>query len=118
MAPAKPPLPTPRYFSFQPATGIQTSKRISESLVGRITPATRQNSGRPSIGFPYGGVYVPAETDAAVVMVVSGSLAEERPAQSAASAGRVRRSAGMTLMVIVRMTTSDPITHARIVIGR
>src|SRR5271165_5691085 len=44
-------------------------------------------------------------------MVVSGSLALDRLAQSAASAGRARRSAGTTLMVIVRMTTSDPITR-------
>ena len=38
MEPANPPLPTPRKRLFQSFSGSQTSKRISESAVGRSTP--------------------------------------------------------------------------------
>jgi hypothetical protein len=34
MLPPKPPFPTPKYFPFQPAIGIQTSNSTWESLDG------------------------------------------------------------------------------------
>lgn len=80
MAPAKPPLPMPWNFPFQPAAGIHTSNSIWESLVGRITPTTLQNAGRRSRGVPSGGVNVP-EVLTAMVIVVSGSRRFERLSQ-------------------------------------
>ena len=47
MVPAHPPLPTPASLPFHFSNGIHTSKRICDSLVGAITPATRQNGGSP-----------------------------------------------------------------------
>ena len=47
MEPAQPPLPDWRYLPFQPETGSQTSRPISESLVGRATTLTAQWAGTP-----------------------------------------------------------------------
>lgn len=59
--PAQPPLPTPENLPFQPSSGNHTSKRICESGVGAIVPATRQKGGRLPIAFvPPGGVNEPA----------------------------------------------------------
>src|SRR5439155_2401411 len=55
-----------RNLPFQPSVGIHTSKRMSESLVGRIDPATRQAV------VTIAGLKVPAGTTVAVVIVVSG----------------------------------------------
>ena len=51
---------------------------MSESLVGVIEPATRQNAGRAEKVVPSGAVNGPAGTETAAVMVVLGS---ERPAR-------------------------------------
>jgi hypothetical protein len=77
MLPANPPLPTPRYFPFQTDAGSHTSNSMCESLVGWITPCTRQKAGRafqaasagPFGGAP-GGVKAPAATTWAAVKVV------------------------------------------------
>src|ERR1700686_2340540 len=87
MEPANPPFPALRNFPFQSETGSQTSKRMYESLVGRITPATRQNAGRLLRVLPKGGTNFPAGAERATVRVVSGSLVFSRVAQSAARAG-------------------------------
>ena len=47
--PANPPLPTCSYLPFQ-SEGSQTSNRMSESLVGLATPATRQKAGKAALG--------------------------------------------------------------------
>src|SRR5579863_2897850 len=99
MEPAKPPLPTLRNLPFQSEAGNQTSKRISESAGGRITPARRQNAGSLSRGLPDGGVNLPAGTACAVVTVVFGSFAVLRLAQSAAWPARAdaaRRTGSIT----------------------
>ena len=85
--PAKPPLPTPWSFRFQPAAGIHTSISICESLVGRMTPATRQNAGRPVSGLSAGGLKVPDVTASAVVIVACGSRRLARLSQVRAGAG-------------------------------
>src|ERR1700683_4563194 len=87
MEPANPPFPALSSFHFQPEAGSHTSKRIVECLAGRITPATRQNAGTFSMGRPLGGLNFPAGIDCAILMVVSGSFALDREAQSAANAG-------------------------------
>src|SRR5438552_4185446 len=57
-----------------------------ESLVGLITPATRQNAGRPGIGAPVGGANVPAGIAVAIVIVVYGNANAARLSQSSALA--------------------------------
>src|SRR5258705_7205118 len=100
MEPANPPFPALRNFPFQPETGNQTSKRIYESLVGRITPATRQNAGSLSTGRPYGGMNFPAGADCATVRAVSGSFVFNRVSQSAASEGSAPAVAIRTMTAI------------------
>ena len=74
MLPAQPPLPTPENLPFQFCSGSHTSKRMCESLVGAISPATRQNGGRLVIAFlDPGGVNDPLVTASAVRIVVFGS---------------------------------------------
>src|SRR5579871_1944990 len=73
MTPAYPPFPSPWNLPFQPAAGIHTSNRISESGAGLMAPATRQNAGRLLNFFAPAGVKSPAGTLSAVVMVVAGS---------------------------------------------
>src|SRR3954465_2800071 len=51
MTPAHPPFPTSANLPFQLSTGSQTSNRMSDSGVGLIVPATRQNGGRLFIAF-------------------------------------------------------------------
>ena len=51
MVPAHPPLPTPANLPFHFSSGIHTSKRMCDSRVGAITPATRQNGGSPVMAF-------------------------------------------------------------------
>src|SRR5262245_1514362 len=90
MNPAKPPLPCPRYFPFQPVSGIQTSILISESLAGLMVACTRQNAGRflteAGGALAPGGTNCPAATCCAEVMVVSGSLSAARLSQEAGAA--------------------------------
>src|SRR5262245_46598384 len=81
MLPAKPPLPTPRKFPFQPSMGSQTSNLISESLVGLITPTTLRKAGKllkgsvpGSTNVPAGGLNAPAATVSTDTIVVLGSL--------------------------------------------
>src|SRR5260221_14559596 len=103
MEPAQTPLPPPTNLPFQPASGIHTSKRISESAVGRIVPAIRQNAGSAAkfvdgpTGPPpaAGSLSAPAGTSAASVMVVLGSFSSwESAAQDvAACAGVATRKA-------------------------
>src|SRR5579859_1271984 len=99
MAPAKPPLPTPRERLFQLSPGSQTSKRIAESDVGCMMPATRQKAGRLCMGAWRPSIFrSPDVTDWARVMVVSASLRSLRAAQSAArreEEGRMSRHARM-----------------------
>src|SRR5438552_18490507 len=72
MLPAQPPLPTPENRPFQFCNGSHTSKRMCESLVGAISPATRQNGGRVVIALlDPGGVNDPVVTAWAAVIVVS-----------------------------------------------
>src|ERR1019366_3516008 len=74
IAPAKPPLPVPSNFPFQPEFGIHTSKRMFESAAGLMTPVTLQKAGRLTTGLPPGGVGLPAGTGTALVMDASGSV--------------------------------------------
>src|SRR5215475_8553778 len=76
----------PWNLPFQFALGIQTSNLISESLVGLITPATRQNAGKSLYGVaePVGGANAPAATDCAAVIVVLGSFNSASPSHVAA----------------------------------
>src|SRR5271166_3602497 len=49
--PAKPPLPMAAYLPFQALSGgSQTSKAMSESAVGLMTPCTRQNGALIAVG--------------------------------------------------------------------
>lgn len=74
MEPAKPPLPAPRSRPFQFCKGSQISKRMAESLVGRMIPVTRQNGGSPvKEGRDSMMVIVPEATCSARVMVVFSS---------------------------------------------
>src|SRR5579862_3862897 len=96
MTPAQPPLPTAWNLPFQPLVGSQTSTLISESLVGLMVAATRQNSGRSPKGFvpsrlacpSFGTESWPAGTTRAIVMVVSGNASDARLSHEAANAGR------------------------------
>ena len=88
--PARTPLPTPRYWPFQPEVGIQTSILMSESLDGFTCAVTRQKAGTflKSRG-PYaaGSVNAPACTTWANVIVVSGSASVARLSQVAEANG-------------------------------
>src|SRR4029077_10334544 len=95
MDPANPPLPSPRYLPFHPASGSHTSILISESLAGLSVAVTRQNAGRflvaaagmPKVG---GGTNAPASTGCAKVIVVSGSFNAARLSQVAAMTGTLQ----------------------------
>src|SRR5215831_16861427 len=97
MLPAKPPLPTPWYLPFQPATGIHTSILMSESLAGLISAVTRQRAGASlntaGFGAGLGSSNAPAATTCADVMVVSGSLRALKLSHVEASTGDVPRTA-------------------------
>src|SRR5258707_15674117 len=96
MLPLQPPLPLASYFRFQFDAGSHSSTWMSESLVGLIVMATRQNAGRlakpPPLPLPLAAASVnsPAPMDAAMVMVVSCSLRDARLSQVAAFAAGVR----------------------------
>src|SRR5262245_4825427 len=79
--PASPPLPTCCRRLFQSAFGSHTSNRMFESLVGRMTPVTRQDAGRLGNTSPEGKVNVPAGIDCVLVIVVSGKASEARSSQ-------------------------------------
>src|SRR5688572_2272681 len=83
MLPCHAPFPTPWNLPFHPVAGIQTSILISESLVGRIVAFTSQCAG--TVGPPRAPGA--AATDAADVIVVSGSFSVARLSQGAAMAG-------------------------------
>src|ERR1017187_4038777 len=85
MTPAKPPLPTPSNFPFQPELGNHTSKRIFESGAGLMTPVTRQKAGRLAIGLPSGGVKLPLGTDTALAMDAPGHLRRASASQDVAA---------------------------------
>jgi hypothetical protein len=80
--------------------GIHTSKRISESGVGAITPATRQYGGRSVMAFVEpGSLNDPEVTVSAAVMVVFARCSSARPEHCAAGgvcagtpAGKERRT--------------------------
>jgi hypothetical protein len=81
---------------FQSDVGIHTSNLMSESLVGLISPTTRQKAGKLSKGGPgastgFGAVNVPAGWDFANTMVVSGSASVARLSQVAALADRTAK---------------------------
>src|SRR4051812_50177543 len=85
MTPAHPPFPTPANFPFQLSRGSQTSNRMSDSGVGLIVPATRQNGGRLFIAFVEPGtVNDPPVTAWAAVMDVFGGAAFARAVHAAA----------------------------------
>src|SRR5262245_45226725 len=74
MTPAHPPLPTCAYLVFHLSSGSHTSKRMSDSAVGLIVPAIRQNGGRLVIALvDPGGVNEPAVIASTAVMEVFGS---------------------------------------------
>src|SRR5262245_3575273 len=96
MTPAQPPLPTAWNLLFQFCAGNHTSTLMSESLVGLIVTATRQNSGRSLYGFaplppPAGGENWPAGTIWASVIVVSFRASFARLSHVAANAGAAIR---------------------------
>src|SRR5262245_16758274 len=101
MTPAQPPLPTAWNFPFQLLVGSHTSILMSESLVGLIVAATRQNSVSSLYGFAPrpppcrspGGVKCPAGTSCAAVTVVSFSASVARLSQEAADADVAGRNA-------------------------
>src|SRR5688572_14238820 len=85
MVPAQPPLPTPANFPFHLSSGSQTSKRICDSGVGAMTPATRQKGGRLPMTFvDPAGVNDPVLIASAVVIVVFGSGCRARLAHDSA----------------------------------
>src|SRR5215471_2969361 len=95
----------PMNLPFQPDTGIHTSNLMSESFVGLISPATRQNAGRLSKGGPgksmgFAVVNVPAGWDFAKTIVVWGSASVARLSQVAAHADRTAKAsvAGKAIM--------------------
>jgi hypothetical protein len=72
MLPQNPPQPSCSYFPLKlTPCGIQTSKLMTESVVGVAVPATRQNGGRPlfvvqpvlPVAQPGGVLNVPPVTD-------------------------------------------------------
>ena len=76
---------------FHPDAGIHSSNLMSESFVGLISAATRQNAGKLSSGRPgklpgLSGVNLPAASAFATVMVVLGSMSMARLSQVAAVA--------------------------------
>src|SRR6185295_19615046 len=92
--PAHTPFPTPTNLPFQSDAGIHTSKRMSESAVGRIVPVSRQNAGSrsyapggtggpPGAG-PGGGLNAPGATLCARVISVCASFRLASCSQSAA----------------------------------
>src|SRR6185436_8915134 len=102
MFPAQPPLPTACSLPFHPppppaTAGSQISILMSESLDGVSVAATRQNAGRSANGFAprprAGGVNAPAATVWADVIVVFGSLSDERLSHVAACADAATRIA-------------------------
>src|SRR5487761_741198 len=77
MVPARPPLPTPCSFPFQPSAGIHTSILTSETALGASVAVTRQKDGRSWIvGAPLAGVNAP-DTTAADIILVFGSERSE-----------------------------------------
>src|SRR5436309_9200579 len=101
ISPDQPPFPSPMNLPFQSVAGIQTSNLMSESFVGLISPATRQKAGKLSKGSPgastgFGGVNVPAGSDFARVIVVSGKVSAARLSQVAASADGGRKTHAAT----------------------
>ena len=105
MIPAQPPLPTPANFPFQLPSGSQTSKTICDSVVGAMTPATRQKGGRLPITFvDPAGVNDPVLIASALVIVVPGSCCRARLAHDAAD-GVCAHAAVWT---IIRIALADP----------
>jgi hypothetical protein len=80
-------LPTAWYLPFHPDAGIQTSTLMSESGDGFSVAATRQKAGRllyPWSAAPVvGGLNPPAGTVWAKVIVVFGSVDDDKPSQDA-----------------------------------
>src|SRR3954468_14717641 len=112
MTPAHPPFPTSANFPFQLSKGSQTSNRMSDSGVGLIVPATRQNGGRLLIVFvDPGTVNDPPVTAWTAVMDVFGGAPFARAVHAAArslcpcsAAARVaERTAAITAVVRVFM---------------
>src|SRR6185369_9124665 len=91
--PPYPPLPPWSSLPFQFFAGSQTSKWISESLVGREVPATRQNSGTLVGVVAPGRTNGPAGTTTAVsTFVLLGSVSAVRPPQGVAAPAAVATS--------------------------
>src|ERR1700723_1145257 len=79
MRPAAPPLPVPRNFPFQaPGGGIQTSMLMCDSLVGLIVAAKRQKGAVMAAPPRPPGILSAVVRDAAIVIVESGSVRDER----------------------------------------
>src|SRR5580658_6962053 len=97
MLPPNPPLPTPKYFPFQPDTGSQTSNSMWESLEGCITPWMRQNAGSFSRSLTAAadaggdGLKAPTATTWAAVIVVAGIFKAAMLSHVAPNAGAVTK---------------------------
>jgi hypothetical protein len=102
MDPAKPPLPTPCNFPFQPEAGSHTSNSIWESLEGWMTPVTLQKAGKLGIAGDLGGVNEPAGMDCAEVIVVAGRLSCARLSHVAAAAGALVQAIHAPSAIAVR----------------
>src|SRR5215468_4831853 len=83
ISPDQPPFPIPMILWFQPEAGIQTSNLMLESLVGRISPATRQKAGKLPKGGPGKCNSAPAASSFARTMVVSGNASVARLSHAA-----------------------------------
>jgi hypothetical protein len=100
MEPAHAPLPTACSLPFHPASGNQTSDRMSESADGAIRSCTRQNAGSAPNGSAArgpatpGSVKRPASTDWLAVTVVwaSVSVAANRSHAAGATGGAWARA--------------------------
>src|SRR6185503_147142 len=104
MVPAHAPLPTDCSLPFQFDAGIQTSMRMSESLVGCSDAVTRQNAGRlasagfgAAVGAAPGGVNAPAGCAAAERILVLGTVNVARLSHVAAAAAAGKRPRTMMM---------------------
>src|SRR3954470_7034525 len=110
MEPAKPPLPTPRYFPFHVLAGSHTSTSMSESRDGLIVASTRQNAGsrlKPlknstELRRPRGGRRnAPGATVRALVILALGKFNFSRLSQVAALATGATTSVSAAASAIV-----------------
>src|ERR1700747_149976 len=91
IAPAEPPEPSPRKTPFHvPAGGIQTSKLMSDWLVGVAGAETRQKGGRLAKVWPLAEVWLPAGIVSPAIIVTSVRLREAKFEHVSAEADPLR----------------------------